>query len=366
MKLTVERTDLLRALTIAERGVNAKSPIPIYGALMLEATADQLRVTGTDGEVTLTAACLATVDKPGKTAVLAANCGAILRGLAGDTVSLALDKTQLTLAAGRSRYKVSVLTGEAWPPVPVVASTWSCGVNAAALALGLGRVLPAVRQDTDRPTLCGVFFEGGPEGLTLVATDTLRLHLARVSREPLPAAGFILGGGAARQLLRVLEGEGGVTLTTDGATLRAVGDWGVFLGQLIAGDYLNYQRFIGPAATSAEFGQRELADAVRRAGYVAQGCADRLLLAAGATGTATLTARSEAYGEAEEALAMTAAAPFEALPISSRYLGQALSGFQGGTVCVLRGTTHRGLRLESPESDDYFAVVMPMSNPNEE
>lgn len=371
MKVEVSKTELLRALEVAERAVNPKSPLPIYAAIMLEMLPEEtrLRLTGTDGEVTLTSLCDVEegASNSGKVALIAEGFVSVVKGLKGPTIKLEADKSTLTVRSGRSRYALPLLTGEAWPVVPTVKAEWLFTVNEKELAAQLGRVLPAMAIDTSRPQICGVYWKLEGQRLSLVATDTHRLHVATARAVASTGQGtFILGAGAAKELARVLEADAECTVNTDGACVKVEGSWGTFVARLVQGNYVAYERFIPERGEFAEFDQQELSEAIKRASFVAQGCADRLVVTLGSNWGARLEAVSEKYGEAEEELAIRAgSAEEQRFAVSSRNLGAAVAAVSDSVVRLYRHPTARGILVGGDELDTYFAVCIPMRLPTD-
>lgn len=371
MKLEVSKAELLRAMEVAVRAVNSKSPLPIYSALMLEVNEPKaVQITGTDGELTLTATAALNLGdvEVGKVAVISEAFVSVVKGLPGPDISMATEKNALVVKSKRSRYAVPILTGEQWPVVPRVAAESTFTVHEKALANQLARVLPAVGIDSSRQVICGVYFALEDGRLSLVATDTHRLHVARV---PVPKSSgdvsFILGTGAAKELSKLLAADNDCQVTTDGACLKIVGSWGSFTSRLIAGNYLNYQKFIPTMTVYTEFDRGELEEAIRRAAFVAQGCADRLVVTQNDKAQVSLEAASEQYGTAEEQLFVRGGeASAQQFAISARNLGAAVGAVPSEVVRLYRSPEQRAILVAGEDTETYFGVVIPMRLPSDD
>jgi DNA polymerase-3 subunit beta len=369
MKIEVSKTELLRALEVAERAVNPKSPLPIYAALMLETSGETLQMTGTNGELTMTAKCPAEGEvEAGKLAVIAEGFVSVVKGLKGPLISIQQVKSSLVVTSGRSKYSLPLLTGEAWPVIPNVGEESRFTVHERALAVQLGRVLPAVGTDASRQVVCGVFFKLGEDNLALVATDTHRLHVATVTVPKMQGpTSFILATAPAKELARVLEADDDCNVVTDGSCLKIEGSWGTFISTLISGTYLNYERFVPQRSEYAEFDRSEFSEAVRRAAFVAQGCADRLVVTLdGEGGEAVLEASSEQYGEAEERLTIRSGdCDGQVFAVSARNLGAAVFAVPDPLVRLYRSASTRAILIGGEDTSRFFAVVIPMRLPTD-
>ena len=117
MKLTIEKNIFLKALTHIQSVVERRTTIPILSHLLLEAKNNQLQLTATDLDLTVTEAVPATVTAPGQITTPAHILYDIVRKLP-DANQLSLEWQQngaLSLQAGRSRFSLPTLPREDFP-----------------------------------------------------------------------------------------------------------------------------------------------------------------------------------------------------------------------------------------------------------
>lgn len=104
-----------------------------------------------------------------------------------------------------------------------VSTTTEITCPAAALAAALDSVRFAVRGDHEMPVLGGVLLDVASGAVRVVGTDRYRLAVAAV--DPAEASGpevdVVLGVDVVDELRALLDGEGPVTLTVDGARVVA-------------------------------------------------------------------------------------------------------------------------------------------------
>jgi DNA polymerase-3 subunit beta len=116
MKVTVERSALLKALGHAGAVVKRKNTIPVLSNVLIEAGEDGLRLTASDLEMQIELPVPAQVDESGGVTVQAALLQGIVRELPdGQQVEIALDGDRLALVSGRSRYRLAVIAAHDFP-----------------------------------------------------------------------------------------------------------------------------------------------------------------------------------------------------------------------------------------------------------
>ena len=109
MKLTIERTDLLRSLGHVQSVVERRNTIPILSNVKIEADGDMLSLNATDMDLDIVEKVAANISTPGATTASALTFFEIVRKLPdGAQVELeAPGDGKLTIRAGRSRFTLS-------------------------------------------------------------------------------------------------------------------------------------------------------------------------------------------------------------------------------------------------------------------
>jgi DNA polymerase-3 subunit beta len=182
MKLSMERSALLRAMSRAQSVVERRNTIPILSNVLIEAEGDGVSFRATDLDIEVIDKATAMVGRAGATTVAAHVLHEIARKLPdGAMVELADDgiSGRLDVKAGRSHFSLATLPREDFP---IMASAeYQC--NFACPAPTLRRLFDkakfAISTEETRYYLNGVYMHAatGPDGQVLrcVATDGHRL-----------------------------------------------------------------------------------------------------------------------------------------------------------------------------------------------
>jgi DNA polymerase III subunit beta len=121
MDIRLQRDALLTELALLQGIVERRTTIPILSHLLLDAKDGKLALAATDLDVSLSTWCSAEVSRPGAVAVQAKKFHEIVRALADAELVVKLDEgSNVTLQAGRSRFRIRGLEAENFPTLPRV------------------------------------------------------------------------------------------------------------------------------------------------------------------------------------------------------------------------------------------------------
>ncbi|MEM8699650.1 MAG: DNA polymerase III subunit beta, partial [Pseudomonadota bacterium] len=127
MKVSIERAQLLKAMSRAQGVVERKNTIPILANVLLEAEGSEVSLRATDLDIEVIERLPAMVEQAGATTVAAHLLHEIVRKLPdGAQVSLSADPTsgRLDVIAGRSRFSLATLPREDFPVM--ASSEYAC------------------------------------------------------------------------------------------------------------------------------------------------------------------------------------------------------------------------------------------------
>ena len=271
MKLTIERSALLRALGHVQNVVERRNTIPILSNVQLVADAETggLRLTATDLDLAIVEGAPAEVLQPGGTTAPAHMLHDIVRKLP-DGAQVELDSGtggtggtsgadgaggdgRLTVRAARSKFALSCLPREDFPVMTDDDLPHQFSVPTADLRRLIEKTRFAISTEETRYYLNGIYLHAPEDAPVLrgVATDGHRLAHVDIDRPDGAAAipGVILPRKAALEVLKLIDdssGEGGGLVDialSDGKIRFSFGNI-VLTSKLIDGTFPDYQRVI--------------------------------------------------------------------------------------------------------------------------
>jgi len=213
MKVTVERSVLLKSLGHVHRIVERRNTIPILANVLIEAADGKVALKSTDLDLEASESVVADVAQAGATTVAAHVIYDIVRKLAeGAQASLEIaDTGQLLLRSGRSRFHLQALPASDFPDLTSGEFSHTFTLPAVELRRLIDNTQFAISTEETRYYLNGIFLHtvdvGGTAMLRAVATDGHRL--ARVET-PAPQGsvgmpGVIAPRKAVSEVLKLLE-----------------------------------------------------------------------------------------------------------------------------------------------------------------
>jgi len=279
MKISVERSALLKAVSQAQSVVERRNTIPILANVLIEAEGNDVTFRATDLDIEVIDKAPAQVERPGATTVSATTLHEIVRKLPdGALVSLTDDGAsgRLTVEAGRSNFSLATLPKEDFP----VMATSEYQSNFSAPAQVLRRLFDkskfAISTEETRYYLNGVYMHvpdaDGGKVLRCVATDGHRL--ARIDAD-LPAAaadmpGVIVPRKTVAELRKLLEDDDmQIAVSVSETKVRFATPDITLTSKVIDGTFPDYTRVIPQGNTrKLEVDATEFAKAVDRVATV--------------------------------------------------------------------------------------------------
>lgn len=251
MKLTIERSALLGALSHAQNVVERRNTIPILSNLQLVAETDSLNLTATDLDLAMVETVEADVQQTGGTTAPAHILHDIVRKLP-DGAQVELDSTdgsRMVVRAGRSNFELSCLPREDFPLMADDDLPHQFVLPALDLHRLIEKTRFAISTEETRYYLNGIFLHAPEDAPVLrgVATDGHRLAHVEV---PLPSGaagmpGVIIPRKAAIEVDKLIEsGDVTVDIALSNSKIRfAIRDT-TLTSKLIDGTFPDYQRVI--------------------------------------------------------------------------------------------------------------------------
>src|SRR6202166_2113327 len=182
MKVTIERSELLRSLGHVHRAVERRNTIPILANVLLRADRSKLSLKATDLDLEVTDTIAAEAGPGGSTTVPAHMFYDIVRKLPEGTqivIEGSGDRAVLSIRAGRSRFTLQTLPESDFPDLAAGDLTHSFVLAAADLKRLIDKTQFAISTEETRYYLNGIYLHtaGTAKAGTLraVATDGHRL-----------------------------------------------------------------------------------------------------------------------------------------------------------------------------------------------
>lgn len=370
MRVTIERSNLLKSLNHVHRVVERRNTIPILSNVLLRASDASLELKATDLDLEVTEATAAMVEQPGATTVPAHLLYDIVRKLPdGSEVLLFLDDDgrSMTVASGRANFSLQCLSETDFPDLPTGAFSNTFRIASTDFKMLIDRTQFAISTEETRYYLNGIFMHTieTDDGLKLraVATDGHRLARADINApsgsEAMP--GIIIPRKTVGELQKLVEDPDiSVTIEVSDAKIRLTIGSVIMTSKLIDGTFPDYQRVI-PANNDKKLSLdcQTFSKAVDRVSTISneRGRAVKLALHNSAL---TLTVNNPDSGSATEELAVDYDDDSIEIGFNAKYLLDITNQLSGSEAIFLLADPGSPTLVKDTAGDDALYVLMPM------
>ena len=247
MKFIVSSNYLLKQLQILGGVINNSNTLPILDNFLFDLNNDELTVSASDLETTMSAKLKVESDSEGKIAVPAKLLLDTLKTFPEQPLTFVVeDNNTIELSSNHGKYALAYADGEEFPNPVELEDPSSTVVEADILSSAISKTIFASGNDDLRPVMSGVFFQFSENGLTFVATDAHKL--VKYSREDIKAnqaAEFIMPKKPLNLLKGILAGsESEVLIEYNDSNAKFTFDETQLICRLIDGKYPNYEAVI--------------------------------------------------------------------------------------------------------------------------
>ena len=370
MRVTVERSELLKSLGHVHRVVERRNTIPILANVLIRADRGTLGLKATDLDLEVIETIAAEANPGGATTVPAHMFYDIVRKLPeGAQVALEAsgDRAVLAIRAGRSRFTLQTLPESDFPDLAAGEMTHRFTLAAADLKRLIDKTQFAISTEETRYYLNGIYFHssGTAQSPTLrgVATDGHRLAQLDL---PLPEGasgmpGIIVPRKTVGEVQRLTEsGDGEVVIELSQGKIRFTLGNVVLTSKLIDGTFPDYARVI-PVGNDKELvvDKKEFEQAVDRVSTVSseRGRAVKLSLS---SGKLMLSVTNPDSGSATEEVEVEYGAEPLDIGFNSRYLLDIAAQIEGESAVLKLADPGSPTLIQDRNAKGALYVLMPM------
>jgi len=367
MRITIEKEDLLYAVTAVEKAVSNKNTLPVLAGILIKVKDGEVSFRTTDLELAIECKVRATVLEEGTVVAPGRKLSGFVRLLPSGLIEITADTQNMNVAYAGNSVDIPCFPPEDFPLLPRITGEIEGTLPVAAFKRLVRQVSIAAAQDEVRPVFAGIYTEINGDELTMVATDTHRLA---------KGVGKWNGSGKANLLIpsRVLQEVFRLTGEDDENIRMVVGDNQVFFSfgdllftsRLIVGQYPDYRQVI-PAenlfCTELTLNKRSFMDTLERAALIARN-------SGGKTNTAKLLlgdesihvcAESPDEGKIDEELPARVEGEQIAINYNVKYLQDVLKVLDGDNFTMrLTGMNTPGVITAEEGGEDYLYLLLPV------
>ena len=370
MKVVVDRSDLLKAMSRAQSIVERRTTIPILSNVLIKASIDKISLRTTDLDIEVVEKVNAIIEQDGNTTVGAHTLHDIVRKLPdGASIQLNVDQvsSRLEVKAGRSRFSLATLPREDFPIMASSEYESNFVIDPDALNRLFEKSKFAMSTEETRYYLNGVYFHVADksEGRVLRAVATDGHRLAQIDGE-LPdnfegMPGVIVPRKTVGELRALLEsGEETISVSVSETKIRFLNSSMTLTSKVIDGSFPDYTRVIPKDNNKKmEVDANYFAQSVDRVSTISSERARAVKLNL-QKNQLVLSVNSPDSGAADEEIIVDYDDEELEIGFNAKYLQEISAQVDGNNALFLFNTPSDPVLMQESTDDTAIYVVMPM------
>tara|TARA_R110002020_G_scaffold44911_16_gene128848 strand:- start:212 stop:1315 length:1104 start_codon:yes stop_codon:yes gene_type:complete len=365
MKLSIERSALMKALGHVQNVVERRNTIPILSNVLMTAEGGQVNMVATDLDIEMSEATDAEVSQPGQITAPAHTLYDIVRKLSdGAQVVLQINsEDRLDVDAGRAHFTLPLLPSGDFPKMTAEGFTHEFVLPAKALLRLIDKTKFAISTEETRYYLNGIYMHANAGKLRCVATDGHRLALAEAElpsgADGLP--GVIVPRKTVAEIRRLIDGsDAEVAISVSEAKIRFTTGSAVLTSKLIDGTFPDYERVI-PKNNPKELtiDNKVFADAVDRVSTISAEKSRSIKMGLSDDNLA-LTVNNPESGHAREELKVDYNEEALEIGFNAKYLLDVTTQIEGRDATFYLDSPASPALVKDSEDPDALFVLMPL------
>ncbi len=247
MKFIVSSSYLLKQLQVLGSVINSNNTLHILDNFLFELDQNQLKVSASDLETTMSATLEIESTSEGSIAVPARLLLETLKTFPEQPLTFTVkENNTIEISSDLGKYVLAYLPGEEFPKAEQLEDPSKTEIVAEILQTAISKTIFAAGNDDLRPVMSGVYFQFAPTGVIFVATDAHKLvKYSRTDITSSAEANFIMPKKPLNILKNILAtSDSVVTIEYNDSNAMFSFDNYTLVCRLIDGKYPNYEAVI--------------------------------------------------------------------------------------------------------------------------
>lgn len=247
MKFIVSSSQLLKQLQVLGGVINSNNTLPILDNFLLELSENELKISSSDLETTMSSVIVVESTDSGSIAINAKLLLDTLKTFPDQPLTFKTEEENtIEIISEQGKYDMAYFNGDEFPKAVELPSPSSSEIPSRILAAAINKTIFATGNDDLRPVMSGVFFQFNSKELTFVATDAHKLvKYTRTDVTADKSAEFIM----PKKPLNLLKGilgstEENVSIEYNDTNAKFSFENVILICRLIDGKYPNYEAVI--------------------------------------------------------------------------------------------------------------------------
>jgi DNA polymerase-3 subunit beta len=247
MKFIVSSSQLLKQIQVLSGVINSNNTLPILDNFLFELNQNELKISASDLETTMSTKVEVESDSHGSIAISARLLLDTLKTFPDQPLTFKTEENStIEISSNQGKYDMAYFDGNGFPKTISLEDPKTTQISGNILATAISKTIFATGNDDLRPVMSGVFFQFSPQSLTFVATDAHKLvKYTRTDVTSSEVAEFIMPKKPLNLLKNILSNsDSDVRVEYNDSNAKFIFDNIILICRLIDGKYPNYEAVI--------------------------------------------------------------------------------------------------------------------------
>ncbi len=366
MKFSLPKSRLTSYLQHVLAVVPSKSTLPILSNILIECFDNNLKISATDLDITITVTCEANISKKGSVVIPGKMLFDIIKELPESEVSFEGSSNRVEIKVPNGSYKIGSVAADEYPELPPINTKKQIEIDSKTFVTMIRRTTFACSHDETRPALNGVLWQTNGELMTMVATDGHRLARVRSENKKLKGLNddVIIPPKVLDLIAKLAEGDREkIGLIFEESRMIFNLDDIVITSRLIEGPYPSYEAVIPESSDKKmTIARSDLFSSVRRVSILSNSLTHQVKFAVKNNNLLLSTTNTDVGGEAKENLPCEYEGDAVEIGYNAGYVNDILNRIESDEVVFeLSSPVSAGVIYEAnTNKEDYLCLLMPL------
>lgn len=272
MKLSFQKDALLNGINIVLKAVSSKTTMSILGCILIDASGNEIKLTGNDMELGIETKIEGNILEKGKIALDAKIFSEIIRKLSSPDATIMIESDQMlntVISSDNSVFKIQGRDSEEFSYLPYIEREHSIRLSQFTLREVIRQTLFSISPNDSNKMMTGELFEVNGNELKVVSLDGHRISIRKILlKENYDNYKVIVPGKTLSEISKILNGdnESEVELFLSQNHILFAFDQTIVVSRLIEGEYFRINQMLsGDYETKLTVNKKEFLDCIERA-----------------------------------------------------------------------------------------------------
>ena len=270
MKIICSKSNLLKGVSIVSKAVPSKTTMPILECILIDASADIIKLTANDMELGIETIVEGDIIKKGIIAIDAKIFSEIVRKLPDNEVTIEVDDNlQTTITCEKAKFNISSKSGSDFSYLPYIEKTDSLKLSQFTLKEIIRQTIFSISDNDNNKLMTGELFQMEGNTLKVVSLDGHRISIRKTELKSfVQPRKVIVPGKTLIEVSKILSGEieSEVEISFTNNHIVFEFDNTVVVSRLIEGEYFKIDQMLSSDyETKVRINKKELLNCIDRA-----------------------------------------------------------------------------------------------------